>query len=205
MNAAMPFAVSRYFCVGERGESGCVISTKPRSTAGERYFSRKLRRPPSFNAHIISSTDMSPLNTFSSRATPFGSGGATCSPTCSLFEGTSEAGSSCRPTRRNRLFSSLSSPRSRLRSFRHCFSHAYYTKKLHGLDFLHCVHQPTVERHHSAHLRYIPNLPPDSVTDTPPKPGATPRATTFICVQPYPYAHRGTFAALAHCYGWEEL
>ena len=34
--AARPFAVSLYFWVGERGESGCVISTKPMRNAGER-------------------------------------------------------------------------------------------------------------------------------------------------------------------------
>ena len=31
-----PFAVSRYFCVGERGELGCVISTSPSFRAGAR-------------------------------------------------------------------------------------------------------------------------------------------------------------------------
>ena len=31
-----PFAVSRYFCVGERGEFGCVISTRPSFRAGAR-------------------------------------------------------------------------------------------------------------------------------------------------------------------------
>ena len=34
--ASFPFAVSRYFCVGERGEFGCVISTRPSFKAGAR-------------------------------------------------------------------------------------------------------------------------------------------------------------------------
>ena len=33
-SAAMPFAVRRYFCVGERGESGCDISISPADSAG---------------------------------------------------------------------------------------------------------------------------------------------------------------------------
>ena len=92
----LPLSVNRYFCVGERGESGCVISTRPSSIAGERYFSRKLRRPPSLSAIIMSNTDISPFSTFKSRTTPFGSASATCSPTCSLTcslgEGTSDSG-----------------------------------------------------------------------------------------------------------------
>ena len=41
---AFPFPVSRYFCVGERGELGCVISTNPISSAGYNALLRRCAR-----------------------------------------------------------------------------------------------------------------------------------------------------------------
>ena len=41
---AFPFSVSRYFCVGERGELGCVISTNPISRAGYKALLRRCAR-----------------------------------------------------------------------------------------------------------------------------------------------------------------
>ena len=41
---AFPFPVSRYFCVGERGELGCVISATPISSAGYNALLRRCAR-----------------------------------------------------------------------------------------------------------------------------------------------------------------